>query len=469
MFWPTIQFLQIAAAIFVLLIYSLAIIAIKWWAYPGWTWRGYLSDLEALVGIATFSAGCAAWLFKLYRNKSFEEAANQQTRLALQSKWLERVVLFSAFATIILSSSLVVFRESLPSKELLELAKHSNWKHARELLIPLGKEPLRPEVIETLRLYVSVHEQSEKDLLKESRSLREDRERVLTLVREGYNPNCLNSLTAAELSKAIYFVEDAGERQQVVDAGLKFLDDCLLFDKSVLTRAALHARKAEILLAARNYELSRSTFQLALETERDPVRIARIRASLGNTFAATNDLAKAVDLYNLAEKDYPEGRRSIYFSNFGYLLMLTRDFKAAKQKVEQAIQIDATDWYSFLNLGLIKEQLGDFDDAYEDFAVVMKNSANPDSRREARILGGRCLELAGRNPDDYLKHYLEAAGRSTSAAQVSRIRGNSLDRAALYEAMAKSLEHTNTHAIEPYIDWFRQRAKTQAQAQANSP
>jgi tetratricopeptide (TPR) repeat protein len=450
--------LQLAAAGLAMLLYALGIVALKWWVYPGWTWRGYLTELKAVAALVIFALGFGFWLFELYRARKLTEAAPLALRSQLRSDRLPLTVAVLLVIALSLAVALALIGERPVARELMFLSEQSNWKHARSYLQILDREPLRPELTDTFKLFVDVHELSERDQLKGSRSLREDRQRAVELLDEGDDYYLFNSLSYAELSKAIYFIEDADERKTVLAEAIDRLNRRLIVLPDRLDQARLLARVGELNLAERDYSSARSVFERALALETRPTLTARLRANLGNVHAANGDLQRAVQLYTEAEANYPEGRRAIYYSNFGYLLMLAKNYAEAKQKVERAIQIEPTDWYSYLNLALIKERLGDYDDAYEDFKVVIGKSENPDSRREARILAGRCLELAGRPASEYLALYLEADGRSTALTQLARVQNSPQERAALYAKMATHLKNTNTHAIEAYIEWFRQQS-----------
>jgi tetratricopeptide (TPR) repeat protein len=450
--------LQLAAAGLAILLYVLGLVAVKWWGYPGWTWRGYVTDLEAVVGLLVFASGFGFWLFQLYRTRSLEEAVPPAVRRLLLSERLPLAVGALLLAASGLSVALLVVGECPVGHRLVLFAQQSNWKHAREHLHDLMESPLRKELVQTFTLFIDVHELSERDRLTGSSSLREDRQRVEQLLEEGHDAHLFNSLSHAELSKTIYFIEDAGARKTEISRAIERLERRLVSLTDELDRATLLARIGELHLADRNYSAAHSFFEQSLRFETRKTPTARLRSNLGNVYAARRDLRRATELYAEAESNYPEGRRAVFYSNFGYLLMLASDYDAAKQKVERALQIEPTDWYSYLNLGLIKERLGAYDDAYEDFKTVIARSDNQDSRREARILAGRCLELQGRPESEYLPFYLEADGRSTSPAQILRVQKSVEERAELYSRMASLLESTNTHAIEPYVEWFGDRA-----------
>jgi tetratricopeptide (TPR) repeat protein len=457
-FRPSDGALQLLAAALGCCLYVVLLVGVKWEVYPGWTWRGYLTDVHSLVGLAAFAAGFLFWLFRVYRVKAIEDVVHEQVRRTLQSRRVASLVAALSASVTLGSAAVIVRGERDVAVELLEAVQESNWGQARALRDALATQPLRPSLQQTLRHFVDVHELSERDRLRESRSLREDIQRVRALLDAGEDNGGFNSLTFAELSKGLFFVEDAGDPKRHLQEGIDWVTGQAARVSDPFARPALLARAGELHLAGKDYASARSMFDQALALEARSAARSRIRANIANTLAATGDTATAVRLYSESETDYPEGRRSIFYSNYGYLLMLARDYDAARQKVELALQIDPEDWYSHLNLGLIKESLGTYDDASEDFRIVIEQSTNPDSKREAGIFAGRCLELAGRTPTEYLPFYLRAAGRSSTPEQITRLLADRHALSALYDRMAVSLENTNTHAIETYITWFRTRA-----------
>src|SRR5262249_36394096 len=148
-----------------------AVVAVKWWAYPGWTWRGYLSDVKTVLSLLASVAALGFWLWRVYRMTELNDAVRAGVRQELQSERLPRVVCGLAALAAALCAALFITGERPVSDELLGYVDQSNWKHAREYLARLSKDPVRPDVLDTLMLYVTVHEQSEYDRLKESRSL----------------------------------------------------------------------------------------------------------------------------------------------------------------------------------------------------------------------------------------------------------------------------------------------------------
>lgn len=452
--------LQVAAAVSAATFYAAIALAIKWWGYPGWTWRGYLSDMKTVVGLLAFGALTAAWLFRAYRLKEVDDAMRGQVRSLLRSNYLSPIVAVLSYYALLLLCILFFFAGERPiAPDVLSFAKQNQWQDAKDALATISKAPLRPELIETLDLYVSIHLRSDGDQVTDSKPLRELRSRVTRLLKSNADYESLNTLSFAEISKNVYFVERANEGRRSIDEGLAQINHRLAAVDSDDERARLALRSGELLLAAKAYEEAEAQLKEALDIPASPTTQSKIRANLGNALAAMKQPQRAALLYSQAEAFYPEGRLAVFYSNWGYLLMLSKEYPQAQRKIERALQIDSADWYSYLNLGLIKERLKQYEDAYSDFKVVIERSPFPDSRREARILAGRTLELGGHPQTEYVKLYLEADSRSTDPKQLARLLQDRDSLAAVYSAMARLLRLTNTHGIEEYTAWFDNRAR----------
>lgn len=450
--------LQLLIAILAICLYGLGITAIKLWLYPGWTWRGFFSDLRALTGLFLFGVFFAYWLFELYTSQTIHTGFRNAVRNFLVHGKLSGLAASLLFATMGLAVALLVVGERPIARELIGFADQSNWSYARRYVERQLSAPLHADAHNTLRLFVDVHEMSERDALRGSQSLREDRFEVQRLLEANYDPNQFNSLTFAELSKALYFIEDADRTTVRLDEAFEHLRREIDVATTAQDRARLIARMGEIRLAGRDYASAESLFKQALEQGPGDVLRARILANQANAIASSGNLAGAIELYREAELAYPEGRRAIFYSNYGYLLMLNENYASASQMVERALQINPDDWYSYLNLGLIYDAQGEYLDSLEQYRKVIENSPNPDSRREALIFSGRSLELAGGSPDDYLAYYLRADNRNPAAQQIANLQASDQDRRELYVRMTELLENTNTHGIENYVGWFRDRA-----------
>ena len=452
--------LQVVFAVLAVLLYCLSIYALKNWVYPGWTWRGYLTDLKAIIGLILFLTPFAAWVWIVYRGKKPEESATAAIRVSLRSDHLAGYVLLLAGASAVLGCLVSVLGEPQVGAKLHNYVVASNWSHAQTEFARLSKTPIRQPILDSFRLYIETHTKSEQDQLKGSQSLRENRHKVQTLLEDEVDPYYFNSLCYAELSKAIHFVEDpSGNDEQILNDGIGMLHRRMTAKQSSKARAVLLARMGELELAAKNYYRAQLWFTIALEDETFPAARARIEANLGNTYAATNCLDKAVAAYARAELNYPEGRKSIFYSNYAYSLLLAERYTEARDKVDRAIRINPEDWYSYLNRGLIFEAIGQYEDALSDFNIVIAKSEVPDSKREASILAGRCAEIAGKPAKDCLLFYLQAAGGSTTEIKLDEISSNKIQMAELYGRMARLLRETNTYGTEVYIAWFEKRAK----------
>lgn len=451
--------LQVGFGFLAVVVYVLLIICVKAWAYPGWTWRGYVTDMRAILGLLVFLTPVASWLWVVYRGTKPAGSLTAAAGKLLPGTLLPESVAVLATAALILGSLLYAIGERPVGGDYLQLASSSNWSHAEKELNRLSSQPLRSPLLESLQLHLDIHRESERGTLSSSLNLRESRHRVQMLLERKIDPLSLNTLTYSELSKAIHLVEDPRNDQSSLNEGIRVLHERLFGEVSAGRRAVVTARLGEVELAAKHYHRARLWFEWALEEEQDPLRRARLHAHLGNTYAGVGSFAVALHRYSQAEKWYPEGRRAIFYSNFAYLLLAAGQPSEARQKINQALRVDPADWYSYLNRGLISEALSQFDDAILDYDQVIKNSDNPDSVREAQIFLGRCAELSGRPESEYIPFYLQASGRSDSLQSISDMLASPDQMANLYLEMAQLLSDTNTHAIESYIHWFSQRAE----------
>src|SRR5262249_35610337 len=158
-----------------------------------------------------------------------------------------------------------------------------------------------------------------------------------------------------------------------------------------------------------------------------------------------------------AAPHYPDGRRGVFESNYGYALMLNGQFDDARQQLELARQIDPSDSYAAMNLGLVFDALGQTDDALQMFRQVAAKSAIPQQRREAQALAGRTLEQAGRPAKEFIRFYLEACDRSATPAQGSELLRGNVRRSDLYRDAGVVLQRSHAPGLEQYVEWFEHR------------
>ena len=90
---------EIGAVIAIILGYAVLALAVKWWLYPGWTWKGYLSEVKAAGGLAVGISAIGYWLFQLYRNKSVDDALKEQARKVILSDKLSRITVIASVTT----------------------------------------------------------------------------------------------------------------------------------------------------------------------------------------------------------------------------------------------------------------------------------------------------------------------------------------------------------------------------------
>lgn len=435
--------------------YFTGLLALKWWLYPGWTWRGYITDLKALFGLSTIAVPLAVLLWRAVKRQKPDESFVDSIGHLLTSSIYGHVITVISALTVCGGIAVVLLGEAMFSEDFLRYSREHNWTHARRTLQQLQKQPLRPDLLQACALFVDVHEKSESNLLTESVSLRERRDALNNLAANYSDPYHLIDQSYAEIGKALFFVED--DPNFLVEA-MRVLLKRLVTEPSASYRSLILSKLGELELAGRDYAGAQAYFEEALSYDSEPLNVAAIRANLGNALASQQRIAQAIEQYTLAERSYPEGRRHIFYSNFGYLLMMADTHAEAEEKVKRALKIKPDDWYSYLNLGLVYDALKRHSDAQHAFSTVIANVKHPDSTREARIFLGRSIELGGTELASFAPIYLEALGRASLPADVAKLSQSPESLSEMYDALAQGLLQTNTHGTERYVRWFRDRA-----------
>jgi tetratricopeptide (TPR) repeat protein len=431
--------------------YGLLTLGLKWWIYPGWTWKGFFSDIKSITTFAVFVSPFVIYVWKAYKGKSPQDSIVEALHRGVSLRFAvigTTSLLIGIFA---LGAALAIFGERDPSPDLLDYVSESNWKYAQDVLNQLRNEPLRPDVRETLETYVGVHEASEKEKFKDSSEFHEFKSAALELLHKGQNIGTLNSLSFAEASKVIFLIEQAPD---VLDAACQHLSSVLPTIRNRKQKVAVIAKLGELRLASKDYAGASKYFQDALGMPMPPSMRSVLTARVGNIQFVQGDIADAVRSYQDAEANYPEGRRFLYYSNFGYLLLQAKDYALAETEIKRAISVRKDDWISYLNLGLVYDATGQYSDSNKQYETVVDKADTELARREALILMGRSAELAGQTFETYIPLYLRAKDRVPSPAVLSELRTHPAELHALYQSMADGLRKGETHGIESYITWF---------------
>jgi tetratricopeptide (TPR) repeat protein len=435
--------------------YALSLIGLKLWIYPGWSWKGYLGDLKSIFEFTALVSPCIVYLWRALKNKTPEQSLLESVRHELLQGPLTAIDIALGGCCVALLLALYFVGESFPSQDLFEQVDVGNWNYANEILTKLKQDPLRPEVTDTLETYVKTFEASEKEQLSESQSLRGLRREADGLLRSGYDMWGLNTLSFAEASRAVSLIETAPDF--IEDAEHRLLE-ALNKRQSASTRCALETELGELQLAEKNYQGAQLTLEEASRTENRLPRVALITASLANIAAINGELDKSIHLFSTAEDNYPDGRKFVFYSNYGYVLLMKHDYPAAEVKLKRAISIRKDDLISYLNLALVHDAMMDYADAAAEYQYVVGNTNVELVKREALILKGRSAELGGQPFANYVANYLNAAGHVSSAAEVTKLETQPDALSALYAEMAVDLNETMTYGIENYITWFKSRS-----------
>lgn len=436
--------------------YALLVVSLKLWAYPGWTWKGFLGDVKSAVGLTSLFSPVVIYLLIAYRKKTPGETIVEALQHRISLRFALLASCFFLVVIVVLAAAILIVGERAPSPELSDSVSQRNWTIAEEVLGELKTEPLRREVELTLETYVRVNEASEKEQFTNSITFQDYRNTAGTLFRAGYDMGIMNTLSFAEASKAIFLVEKA---PAVLEEGEHQLTSILPRIRSKQQKSVALEKLGELLLVNRDYASAQRCFQDALPTETRPYQRALITSYIANTLAAQGKTDDAIQLYRQAEPYYPEGRQFIFHSNLGFLLMQAKKYPEAENEIVRALRSKPDDWISCLNLALVHDATGSYGESEVQYKLV-RDKADPNSlaHKEGLILMGRSAELWNKPFDVFVGLYLEAAGRAHSADDIERLRRNPAELSNLYRAMATALKQTNTQGIEEYIDWFEQRS-----------
>lgn len=304
------------------------------------------------------------------------------------------------------------------------------------------------------------------DTVNESTGVRELRSAIKQLLDEGENHKFLNTLSYAELSKLLYFME--GKSDPTIMEGIQLLRASLQSLGKPSDKGPLLLKMGELYLAKQDYPGAIQALDGAVTALGSSPSKARALASWSTSLAAQGEWQRAIDKYRGAEKLYPEGHREIFYSNLAYMLCQratqfrrsgeTADAESCLGEAEglakKALSIKRDDWISVLNLALIQDELRKFAEAELNYKLVVGNAARSDIVSEAWILYGRSLHLGERPLSEVVKALLQGLGRASDDQTVNSYHSEQEKTKELFAASAEALKQMPPHGLERYINWF---------------
>lgn len=454
---------QILFGVLLIIIYALGILVLKENFYVGWTWRGFVADYKTVITFLVFLSPPILLVWGIYTKHTPGESLIDSVRRLLVGPFLWLALLMEVFIAAGLAY-LAIGSSPTVSKNLdFHLAQH-NWTYADEELKRLRGKPIREDILFALEHYIDSHRRSNGNDFKDGQYHRAQRIAVKRAIEASAEMRRLNILSYAELSKIIFFVEDRNPAELEEAKGLLLTEARNTVNKEEAGQYYLKA--GDLLLAAKNYQGAKAIYDVALSFLEGRVSISVCLANLGNIFAATGKHNKAAQLYREAEVYYPEGRRDVFYSNYGYLLMLAGKLEEAEKAVRNALAINTNDWYSYLNLALIYDAQGQYSDAIKSYDEVISKTTKGDFLREAKLLKAYSLIKGLGNERKGFLVILNALGRSPDI--IDRLIASQQDRYLTYLQAAQALKDTNTHGIEKYIIFFEEKAKENHQTSGAS-
>ena len=403
-------------------------ILIKKRLFPDWSNSAFLKDITIII---SFFSLFALLLFLIQAAKARVKSVRNTFGV------LGALLLTLSFATFTIKQAPYL------EKVYFYISNH-NWDFAEKEFNALDQRKLKPELVKTFEYFIATHKESDTHAYPEGQVLRSRKNAVENLISKKFDYKLMNSLALAEIYKSLYFAEDDKDH---IRSAINYL-------KQKKGNINVHMKRGELTLAMKDYEKAKEEFTNALNYRPNPTQLSIIQLNLGNISATLGNVDGALEKYREAEENYPAIKKFVFYSNYSYLLMLAGKYKLAEEKVRYALKINSTDWYSYLNLGLIQEKQGSWLDAIHNLDAVMQKSDNVDAKREAGIFKGRCMEIAGYDRKEFVETYLQALNMNTASESVDYYSNNIK---TLYKHIIRSLQETNTHGIEVYIKWFEDR------------
>ena len=427
-------------------------------AFRCYTLAGVVSEYEVIVGLLALSSPIFVAILAIVGISSPRFYLVRQVRLALLADRLPYTL--SATTVVLVTLVFAIFNLRLDdcTVTIRSHVENHNWIEAERELSALRQKPLDPRALRSIELFIRSAESAARYYAPSTNVLRQQKNSIQILLNR--SPAYLRNIlieASVNNSLSIYYQEDDVE---IINSSVDFLKKESKSAHSEIDIAIYNGKMGELKLAIREYEESKSYFEYATSILPPGPRRSAFLASNGNSYAALGQYDAAVKLYQAANESYPEGRRMIFFSNLGYISILSGDYDRAIEYTKRAIKIDETDWYSYLNLGIAYDEIGRHADAQLSYRLVIENeTSNPDAVREALIFLGRSIEVGGGRESDAIMVYLLALGRESNDKIADEIIANNELHSRLYTAVADALLDVNTHGIERYMEWFSLKSK----------
>ena len=447
-----------AATVLVVIVSILTLITFKKFYFDEWTWKGFIVSGQTLPCLLASVFPLAIWGSFAYSVGRGGSILGRLATSALDSRL--SIGLLALLVAMVAGLAIGHATVSVtPKSQRLEnmVADHS-WDLAQRELDLLLDQPLPASVKDTYRLYLGSARLAARYEFPGENQLRQDRAAIRRLLSTGKDHRFLATIAFADNTRAISLQEDD---PQIIEEALEVLAYAIAKDGDTEQLGTLHWKCSELYLARGDYGRCREEALKAIELLPEGPLRASAYGNIGNTFAAQGQFDKAIKYYHEAEEHYPEGYRFLFFSNYSFIYRLAGEYDNAVKMAKRAIKMKRDDWVSHLNLALIYEDMGRFEDARQSYSHVIDNAArSTDASCEARLLLGRNIEMDQGLNEAAVSSYLDALDRSTSSKAVSRILSSKSELYLLYNELGKAMRQINTHGIEEYIEWFEARAKS---------
>jgi tetratricopeptide (TPR) repeat protein len=418
---------------------------------------GVFTKYEVLASILALSTPALLTAAAVLRIDNPGNYISQKIRSALLPGRLPYTIVVSAGLVAVFLAAIAFLRLDDCTLKVRSHVENNNWIEADRELKSLKEQPLEPAILRALELFVESAESAARHHAPSNNELRQKKDSIEQLLSTRPFARDILVEARADNAKSLFFQED---KKDVVSEAIGFLKQEIEREQDALVGAVYQTKLGELLLVTRQYNQAIIVFERAITGLPEGARRSKALSNIGNVLASNGDYSQAIDYYQSAEAHYPEGRRMIFYSNLGYIHILAGNFQSAIDFIERAIKIDQSDWYSYLNLGIARDELRKHADAQVAYRKVIDNqTGNPDAISEAYIFLGRSIELQSGLSEDAVKNYLNALGRDNGQISRGTILANTHKQNEMYDDIIELLLAVNTHGTERYIEWFRARIK----------